>query len=165
MNPYPVEIEAAMKKFHRTLNEKDKRRYAGIEALKLGHGGISYIANVLGCDRETVTKGIKELGQMEGETGREERIRQRGGGRKGYEETYPNIDEKFLEVIADHTAGDPMEASIKWTHLTRREIGEYLARQHHIHVSKTVLRQLLKKHGYRRRKAQKNEDERHSRSP
>ena len=53
-----------MKKFYQTISEKDKRRYASIEALKLGHDGIAYIANVVGCDRDTVSVGIKELNTM-----------------------------------------------------------------------------------------------------
>ena len=44
MEQYDVGTEETMKRFYKTLTEKDRRRYAGIEALKLGHGGISYIS-------------------------------------------------------------------------------------------------------------------------
>lgn len=54
---YPPEIEETMRRFYNSLSEKDRRRYAGIEALKFGHGGRSYIARVLGCSRQTVSKG------------------------------------------------------------------------------------------------------------
>jgi hypothetical protein len=158
MNPYPSEVEATMKKFHQTLSEKDKRRYAAIEALKLGHGGIVYMAKLLGCDRNTISDGIKELKQMPAASGPEARIRRVGGGRKPYTEPYPEIDEKFLAVLADHTAGDPMNDQVRWTNLSPQDIATRLAEQHNIHVSKTVIRQLLDKHGYRRRKAQKNDD-------
>jgi len=50
-----------MKNFYDTLSEKDKRRYAGVEAMKLGRGGVAYITRVLGCSRKTVLKGLKEL--------------------------------------------------------------------------------------------------------
>ena len=159
MKPYPSEIEAEMKKFHQTLSEKDKRRYAAVEALKLGHGGIVYIAKLLGCDRNTVSEGIQELKKMPADSGTDQRIRSAGGGRKPYTETHPDIDEKFLDVLADHTAGDPMNESIRWTNLFPQEIVERLAKQHNMQVSKTVIRQLLDKHGYRRRQAQKNDDE------
>lgn len=43
MEPYQPEIERAMKKYYATLSEKDQRRYAAVEALKLGLGGKSYI--------------------------------------------------------------------------------------------------------------------------
>jgi len=61
MQPYAPEMEAAMKDFYTSLNEKDRRRYAGIEALKLGLGGRNYIARVLECSRRTVSKGAKEV--------------------------------------------------------------------------------------------------------
>lgn len=40
---YSNSIESEMKKFYKSLSEKDKRRYAAIEAQKLGWGGISYV--------------------------------------------------------------------------------------------------------------------------
>jgi hypothetical protein len=43
MNPYPCDIEQQMQRLHKSLNKKDRRRYAAIEAAKLGWGGISYI--------------------------------------------------------------------------------------------------------------------------
>lgn len=154
MKPYPSEIEVTMKTFHQTLSEKDKRRYAAIEALKLGHGGIVYVANLLGCDRNTISEGIQELRDMPADIG-DHRIRQGGGGRKPYSESYPDIDEKFLDVLDNHTAGDPMNDQIRWTNLSPPDIAQRLFEQHHIRVSKTVIRQLLDKHHYRRRKAQK----------
>ena len=42
---YSPEIEHSMRMFHDSLSEKDRRRYAAIEAAKLGHGGIEYIAD------------------------------------------------------------------------------------------------------------------------
>ena len=58
---YNQETEATMRSFYESLNEKDRRRYAGLEALKLGHGGRNYIAEVLGCSRRTVSKGASEV--------------------------------------------------------------------------------------------------------
>ena len=59
--PFSEETEQYMQGFYGSLNEKDRRRYAGLEANKLGHGGISYIAETFGCDRKTVSKGIDEI--------------------------------------------------------------------------------------------------------
>jgi hypothetical protein len=42
---YSEEIEKQMKAFYNALSEKDRRRYAAIEAMKLGHGGQNYIRN------------------------------------------------------------------------------------------------------------------------
>jgi hypothetical protein len=58
---FSEEAEGRMRDFFHSLNEKDRRRYAGLEAAKLGHGGISYISEILGCDRKTVSKGIEEI--------------------------------------------------------------------------------------------------------
>lgn len=58
---YSADVERQMQRFYRSLNERDRRRYAAIEATKLGHGGIEYVARVLGCDPKTVVKGISEL--------------------------------------------------------------------------------------------------------
>ena len=47
MDAYPVDVEAKMQRLFRWLSEKDRRRYAAVEAAKLGHGGVEYIARVL----------------------------------------------------------------------------------------------------------------------
>ncbi len=157
MKRYDPSTEQTMKRFYATLSEKDRRRYAGIEALKLGHGGISYISQLLECDRSTVAQGIKEVTGLPPDNQPEDRVRQAGGGRKGIEVTYPDIDEKFLAVLKQHTAGDPMDETVRWTNLTHQEIAEKLAEEYEIRISQPVIGRLLKKHHYRRRKAQKNE--------
>jgi hypothetical protein len=78
--PYKATIELEMRKFYNTLSEKDKRRYAAIEVMKLGHGGIAYIAQLLNCDPKTITQGIKDLELMPIESEYSKRIRQPGGG-------------------------------------------------------------------------------------
>jgi hypothetical protein len=50
-----------MLKFYDSLSEKDQRRYAAIEAKKLGHGGIKYISELFGCHRNTIRGGKNEL--------------------------------------------------------------------------------------------------------
>ena len=49
MNAYTPGIERMMKRLFDSLRENDRRRYAAIEATKLGHGGVEYIARVLGA--------------------------------------------------------------------------------------------------------------------
>lgn len=154
MQPYAPEIEAAMRHFYNSLDEKGRRHYAGIEALKLGLGGRNYIARILKCSRRTVARGAKEVSGLSGKE-TDARIREVGGGRKPYTQHWENIDEKFLEVLHEHTAGDPMDVKVRWTDLTPGEIMIALREDHDIRVSQFVVRQLLKKHDYRRRKAQK----------
>ena len=65
MQHYGTDIERAMKRFFDSLSEKDRRRYAAVEAAKLGHGGIEYLAELLGCDPKTIRRGREELEQPE----------------------------------------------------------------------------------------------------
>jgi transposase len=155
IQPYQPEIERAMKKYYATLSEKDQRRYAAVEAMKLGLGGKSYIARILGCSEKTVRHGLEELGQLPDEPEYIAAIRKSGGGRKRYDEQHPKIDEQFLSVLKEHTAGDPMDEKVVWTDLTPDEISKLLEREHQVKVSKSVIKKLLQKHNYRRRKAQK----------
>ena len=43
METYALEVERKMKRFFDWLSEKDRRRYAAVEAAKLGHGGVEYV--------------------------------------------------------------------------------------------------------------------------
>jgi hypothetical protein len=58
---YRPEVERYMQALYESLNERDRRRYAAVEARKLGHGGLSYIKRVLGCDFKTLRRGLAEL--------------------------------------------------------------------------------------------------------
>jgi hypothetical protein len=64
------------------------------------------------------------------------------------------LEPNFLEVLREHTAGDPMREGVKWTDLTRRQISQRLA-ERGTPAGKRVVKQLLKKHGYVKRKARK----------
>lgn len=71
MVDYPSGVERLMKRLFGSLREADRRRYAAIEAAKLGHGGIEYVSTVLGCDPKTIRQGLDELeGEGELDTGR-----------------------------------------------------------------------------------------------
>jgi hypothetical protein len=61
MDAYAPDIERKMKRLFDSLREHDRRRYAAIEAAKLGHGGLEYIARTLGCDPKTIREGQAEL--------------------------------------------------------------------------------------------------------
>jgi len=76
MDAYAPDIERKMKRLFDSLREHDCRRYAAIEAAKLGHGGLEYIARILGCDPKTIREGQAELdGQEDLDTGR---VRKKG---------------------------------------------------------------------------------------
>ena len=62
--PYPAQIEQNMKTMYQSLREKDRRRYAAVEAAKLGHGGVEYISSLLGCDPQTIHQGQLDLDNL-----------------------------------------------------------------------------------------------------
>jgi hypothetical protein len=80
------ELKAGIILFYSLLDEKQRRFYAGLEALKLGRGGDRRIADLLGLDPHTVAKGRQELLRQEVQR---ERVRQAGGGRKPTEKKRP----------------------------------------------------------------------------
>lgn len=81
MDAYPPTVERMMKRLYRSLRESDRRRYAAIEAAKFGHGGLEYIARLLGCDPKTIRQGEAEL-QAEDELDTE-RLRKKGEAENG----------------------------------------------------------------------------------
>lgn len=73
---YSSEVEQAMKTFYGSLREKDRRRYAAVEAAKLGHGGIDYLSFLLGCDPKTIHQGQQDLEHLPNVP--PERVRKKG---------------------------------------------------------------------------------------
>ena len=144
--------EQQMKFYYESLSEKDRRRYAAIEAQKIGYGGLRYISQLFQCNYRTIRQGFADLKQFD--LINNPRIRNPGGGRKKAIETLPGINQIFLTVIESHTAGSPMDKDLKWTNLTRQQIANLLAEKG-INVSVTVVDQLLALHSFRRRKAVK----------
>ncbi len=62
---YKKAVEEGMINFYDSLSEKDKRRYAAVEVLKLERGGKGYISSLLGCDLKTIQQGALDLEQEE----------------------------------------------------------------------------------------------------
>ena len=78
MQPYSTAVEQSMSTFFASLREKDQRRYAAVEAEKLGHGGIEYLASLLGCDPKTIRQGQADLKDLPPVP--PERCRKKGAG-------------------------------------------------------------------------------------
>jgi hypothetical protein len=75
----PEELKAAIVLFYSLLDEKQRRLYAGLEAMKFGHGGDQQIADLLGMDPSTVARGRRDLLAGDVVKGR---IRRKGSGRE-----------------------------------------------------------------------------------
>lgn len=82
----PDELKAAIILFYSLLDEKQRRLYAGLEAMKIGHGGDQQIAELLGLSPSTVARGRTQLMTRDVEI---ERVRREGGGR-------PSVQKKRL---------------------------------------------------------------------
>ncbi len=83
----PEHLKATIILFLGLLDEKQRRIYAGLESLRLGPRGDALVAQVLGLDPATVTKGRKELEKGEVDT---TRLRRPGAGRKPLEKKRRN---------------------------------------------------------------------------
>lgn len=85
MKRYSSAIELMMCTHYSRLNEREKRHYASIEALKLGHGGKGYMCELFGLSYRTIEKGVYEVLDNESlsnfPSGRQRKV---GGGRKKF---------------------------------------------------------------------------------
>lgn len=86
-NVITEELKAAIILFYSTLDEKQRRLYAGLEAIKIGHGGDKLIGELLQINSETVSRGRQEL--VRGDFVREG-VRNPGSGRPGIKKNSGN---------------------------------------------------------------------------
>jgi hypothetical protein len=78
----PHELQAGIVLFYSLLDEQQRRLFAGLESIKLGHGGDRILAEFLGLDPHTVARGRQQLLDQNVTPGR---TRRPGGGRKPVE--------------------------------------------------------------------------------
>jgi hypothetical protein len=78
METYSRVVERHMVEFYKSLSEKDRRRYAAVEAEKLGHGGVLYVARLFACDEDTVRHGIGDVAELPTDAA-VGRVRKKGG--------------------------------------------------------------------------------------
>jgi hypothetical protein len=77
-------VSAAL--FYSLLDEQQRRLYAGLESIKLGHGGDTLLADFLNLDAHTVARGRQQLLDQDVASGR---TRRQGGGRIPTEKKRP----------------------------------------------------------------------------
>ena len=78
MSAYSPAVERHMVEFYKSLSEKDRRRYAAVEAEKLGFGGMLYVARLFGCDEDTIRRGVEDVGELPADAAFG-RVRKKGG--------------------------------------------------------------------------------------
>jgi hypothetical protein len=81
MQAYSATVEKHMVALYESLSEKDQRRYAAVEAEKLGHGGVQYIAHLFECDPNTIRRGSQDIDELPHDEAAG-RVRKKGGSQK-----------------------------------------------------------------------------------
>jgi Rhodopirellula transposase DDE domain len=115
------------------LNERQRRLWAGAEALSHGRGGIAAVARASGLSERTVSRGKREA--QAGETLEAGRVRTRGAGRKALSEIDPALLKALEGLVADEARGDP-ESPLLWTAKSVRHLARALREQgHEIHFT------------------------------
>jgi hypothetical protein len=74
----PDEVKAAILLFYGLLDEQQRRLFAGLESIRLGHGGDTRLGDFLGLEGHTVARGRQQLLHQNVVRGR---TRRTGGGR------------------------------------------------------------------------------------
>jgi hypothetical protein len=132
------------------LNERQRRLWAATEALALGRGGISRVADATGLSRPTVRAGIRELQQQErapDQVLEPDRVRRPGGGRRPLTATDPTLLRDLERLIDPVTRGDP-RSPLRWTCKSTAKLAAALWAQGHP-ISPRKVAQLLHDLGYR----------------
>lgn len=141
------------------LNETSKRIWAAVEALSLGHGGVTSISRATGLSRTTIHAGIDELAHSQTEAFAVEDygvVRRKGGGRKSITESDPTVLEDLEQLIDPATRGDP-ESPLRWTTKSTTKLAQELQAMGH-QVSQRTVCGLLWEMGYSLQSNQKTQE-------
>jgi len=142
-------IQRIRKKFDTirgVLHERARRIWAATEALQIGWGGESIVAEATGITRKTIRRGLREIGADQTNELAPHQSRRQGAGRKNIETIYSGIHEELDALIDPVTRGDP-ESPLRWTCKSLRRLAEELKRRQ-INVCPCVVRNLLHEMGY-----------------
>lgn len=98
-------IHAQMNVLLSTLDERQRRLYAGLESKKMGHGGDRRLALITGLSVNTIAKGRRELEQDHSDN----RIRSPGGGRPAVEKKRPRHSARSRTTTPRIHGGRPVQ--------------------------------------------------------
>jgi hypothetical protein len=126
------------------LSEFTRRRWAAVEAISLGVGGITAVSAATGLAQSTIRRGIRELDG--GDSPPSGRQRRTGGGRKRIDVVDPSVKASLERLVEPDSRGDP-QSPLRWTCKSTRRLAQELMAQGHA-VGPTTVRHLLKEAGY-----------------
>jgi len=145
----PPEVLTTQKKlFMSTLNEYQKRRYLGTEALSFGKRGVDKVSQYFSVSKNTVYSSIEEI--KSGYAPERGRIRRPGGGRKSELDRHPEWFDTLKLVIGPRTAGLPQDEDVIWVSMSAPQIAREMAKEG-CDVSEYFVRQMLERMGFRHR--------------
>jgi Rhodopirellula transposase DDE domain len=143
-------IERIRRKFESlspTMDERLRRYWSASEAMELGWGGVSTVAEATGMSRTTIAVGIRELRvQQTSDMPPSARIRRPGGGRKHLVDIDLGLWAALDALVDPMTRGDP-ESPLRWTCKSVRRLAAELAQQNHP-VSPGTVAAVLREGGY-----------------
>lgn len=143
MDEVTRDIKLRYEKILPHLDERTRRLWLGNEALAKGWGGIGLVSNATGADRETISKGQKEVCRfpLVVYTGDPKSVRKEGGGRKKITEIDPSLKNDLEQLVNPTTRGDP-ERILFWTTKSCRYFANELKKMGHQISFRTVDSQL-----------------------
>ncbi|MCA1681105.1 MAG: ISAzo13 family transposase [Actinobacteria bacterium] len=126
------------------MNERQRRVWAGAEAVSHGRGGQAAVIRATGLSHETVRRGMREV--RSAETIEAGRVRGAGGGRRPLTQSDPTLLNDLESLVADDARGDP-ESPLLWTAKSVRALTRALREKGH-QVSHETVAKLLRGLGY-----------------
>src|SRR5450631_29916 len=126
------------------MDEKLCRRWAASEALALGWGGISAVAEATGLSSNTIRMGITENRSSNADPNdpaNDPHVRRPGGGRKRLTQQDRTLLADLEALVNPSTRGDP-QSPLRWTCKSTRNLAEALVSQGHRVSHHTVARLL-----------------------
>jgi hypothetical protein len=133
------QIRAKYRALVPTMDERQRRLWAGTEARALGRGGIAVVARATGLARNTVVRGLEELSERRPLSA--SCVRRPGAGRKRATLLAPGLATALESLVEPVTRGDP-ESPLRWTSKSTRHLAEELNAQGY-EVSHTLVAGLL----------------------
>lgn len=136
------------------LDERKRRIFLGACAKHLGRGATVHLNQLTGASRVTISKGIQELKDLPIDPKAKPQIKElkvatiraSGAGRKPVEKGSPEVVSRLMEIVNDHTVGNPMNP-LTYTTLSTYNLSDTLKKEG-LDISPTTVRMVLTKEGF-----------------
>lgn len=128
-----------------TLDERQRRLWAGAEAGAIGYGGVAAVARATGLAISTVRKGRDEA--RAGAKPSDVVHVRRSAGKRPFDELHPEVWPALERLVDPVTRGDP-ESPLRWTCKSTALLADELFAQHGIRISDRTVAKLLHAHDY-----------------